>query len=49
MVTSHVCFASRLNKKIEQKFSGLIQQFKEHGYAGCLMIEAINDLVPAER
>lgn len=35
-----------LNKKVEKTFSGLIQQFKVHGYAGCVMIEAINNLVP---
>ncbi len=36
-----------LNKKIEKTFSGLIQQIKMQGYAGCSMIEAVNKLVPA--
>jgi len=37
------------SKTIEKTFSGLIQQFKVQGYAGCSMIEAFNNLVPEER
>lgn len=35
--------------KIEKTFSGLIQEIRESGYAGCRMIETINNLVPAEK
>jgi glutamyl-tRNA reductase len=37
------------SKKIEKTFSGLIQRIKTQGYAGCMIIETMNDLVPAER
>jgi glutamyl-tRNA reductase len=37
------------HKKVEQTFSGIIQQIKTQGYAGCMMIEAMNTLVPAEK
>jgi hypothetical protein len=33
--------------KIDKKFSLLIQEIKESGYAGCRMIETITNLVPA--
>ncbi len=33
------------HKKIEKAFSGLIQQIRENGYAGCSMIETMNSLV----
>lgn len=36
-------------KKVEKTFSGLIQQIKSKGYAGCMVIEAMNDLVPSEK
>jgi glutamyl-tRNA reductase len=36
-------------KNIEKTFSGLIQQIKSQGYAGCMMIEAMNNLVPSEK
>ncbi len=35
--------------RIEKTFSGLIQEIRESGYAGCRMIETINILVPAEK
>lgn len=34
-------------RKIEKTFSALIQEIRESGYAGCRMIETINNLVPA--
>lgn len=37
------------SKKIEKTFSDLIQQIKSQGYAGCMLIEAMNNLVPAEK
>lgn len=37
------------SKKIEKTFSDLIQQIKTQGYAGCMLIEAMNNLVPAEK
>lgn len=36
-------------KRIEKTFSGIIQQIKTEGYAGCKMIEAMTNLVPAEK
>lgn len=36
-------------RKIEKTFSELIQKIRESGYAGCRMIETINNLVPAEK
>jgi glutamyl-tRNA reductase len=33
-------------KKIEKTFSALIQEIRESGYAGCRMIETMNNLVP---
>lgn len=41
--------AMEQQRKIEKTFSGLIQQIREQGYAGCMMIEAMNNLVPAEK
>jgi len=37
------------SKKIEKTFSDLIQQIKSQGYAGCMLIEAMNNLVPSEK
>jgi len=37
------------NRKIEKTFSVLIQEIRETGYAGCRMIETINNLVPSEK
>lgn len=37
------------SKKIQKTFSDLIQQIKTQGYAGCMLIEAMNNLVPAEK
>jgi len=34
-------------RKIEKTFSALIQEIRESGYAGCRMIETMNNLVPA--
>jgi glutamyl-tRNA reductase len=36
-------------RKIEKTFSALIQEIREQGYAGCRVIEAMNNLVPAEK
>lgn len=36
-------------RKIEKAFSTLIQEIRESGYAGCRMIETINNLVPVEK
>jgi glutamyl-tRNA reductase len=36
-------------KRIEKTFSEIIQQIKAEGYAGCKMIEAMTNLVPAEK
>lgn len=36
-------------QELEKTFSGIIQQIKSEGYAGCRMIEAMNNLVAAER
>jgi len=36
-------------KKIEKTFSALIQEIRERGYAGCRIIETMNNLVPAEK
>ena len=36
-------------KRIEKTFSGIIQQIRSEGYAGCMMIEAITNLVPADK
>jgi glutamyl-tRNA reductase len=36
-------------RRIEKTFSGLIQEIRASGYAGCRMIETINDLVPTEK
>lgn len=38
-----------LKRELEKTFSGIIQQIKSEGYAGCRMIEAMNNLVAAER
>ena len=37
------------NKKVEKAFSLLMQEIREQGYAGCRMIETVNNLVPAEK
>lgn len=37
------------SKKIEKTFSDLIQKIKTQGYAGCMLIEAMNNLVPLEK
>ncbi len=34
-------------RKIEKTFSALIREIRESGYAGCRMIETMNNLVPA--
>lgn len=34
---------------IEKTFSGLMKQIKSQGYTGCMMIEAMNNLVPSEK
>jgi hypothetical protein len=36
-------------KRIEKTFSALIQEIREQGYAGCRMIETMNNLVPVEK
>jgi glutamyl-tRNA reductase len=36
-------------EKVEKTFSGIIQEIKTRGYAGCMVIEAINTLVPVEK
>jgi Txe/YoeB family toxin of Txe-Axe toxin-antitoxin module len=36
-------------KRLEKTFSEIIQQIKSDGYAGCRMIEAMNNLVAAEK
>jgi glutamyl-tRNA reductase len=47
---AHVNGNSRLiNHKIDKSFSELIQKIKTHGYAGCIMIEAMDAFVPAEK
>jgi len=37
------------NKKLDKAFSSLIQEIREHGYAGCRMIETMNKLVLVEK
>ena len=37
------------SKKIEKSFSELFLQIKSQGYAGCMLIEAMNNLVPKEK
>jgi glutamyl-tRNA reductase len=37
------------DKKVEQAFSNIIQQIRSNGYAGCMMIEAMNNLIPSDQ
>jgi Txe/YoeB family toxin of Txe-Axe toxin-antitoxin module len=37
------------SKRLEKTFSEIIQQIKSDGYAGCRIIEAMNNLVAAEK
>lgn len=37
------------SKKIEKSFSELFLQIREQGYAGCTLIETINNLVPKDK
>lgn len=41
--------ANDQNKKLDKAFSSLIQEIREQGYAGCRMIETLNNLVLVEK
>jgi glutamyl-tRNA reductase len=49
LATQNDVWALNQQKKIDKTFSGIIQQIRAEGYAGCMMIEAITTLVPAEK
>ncbi len=49
MATQDDVEALNQQKIIEKTFSGIIQQIRVGGYAGCMMIEAMTNLVPADK